>query len=220
MYSTRLSFQPNMSLLEELEPTPSCLTTNNNDKRYTDISCFPMNPIHGPSVAVSLQELTKVPCSYIKADNSIRMGWRDPVTTWTREFPFSKLREPGETVRGIWNIAFGNPEGNSKATCISVVELGTKIAEYGGSEAMLREETHGYRMDLWNPNVKRPRTEPYRVSLRLDEGIAEIAKEAGPEPSPWRIFSLRCETLADGREGDSEVPEGMSVGQPTITVHR
>jgi hypothetical protein len=207
------------SLEEQLEPIPPCSTTVNDTERYTDISCFPLNPIHGPSVAVSLQEVSKVPCSYIKADNSIRMGWRDQVTAWTCKAPFGEPGEPQETIRGSWNISFCNPEGDNKATCISLVELGPKISAYGGSAAELGEDTQGYRMDIWNPSIKHPRAEPFRVTLRPDEGIAAVAEEAGPGPSPWRILSLQCGTLEDGRKVDSVIPEGMSVGQPTIIRH-
>jgi hypothetical protein len=203
-----------MSSLSEPKTIPACTTTINDLERYTDISCYPMDPSHGPSAAVSLQELSKVPCSYIKADNSIRMGWRDPVIAWTRKTPFGEPGKPGETVRGSWNIQFVNAEGD-KTSCISLVEVEDKMVEYGGSLAELQKDRDGSLMYIWNPDDKHPRAEPFRVTVRPAGGIREKAEE--DEQSPWVILSLRDGTLKGGPEEGSVIPEGMSVNRLSVS---
>ena len=92
------------------------------------------------------------------------------------------------------------------------------MVEYGGSIAGFWKEADGsYRMDLWNPNVKHPRTEPYRVTLKPAGGVAEIGDD---EQGQWSIYSLQCATLEDRREEDSVIPEGICFVSPlTITRH-
>lgn len=136
------------------------------------------------------------------------------MTAWTRKTPFGEPGEPGETVRGSWFIQFVNPEGD-KTSCISLAEVGIKMVEYGGSLAELQKDRDGPLMYIYNPRMKHPRTEPFRVPLRSIEGIAETAWEDGQ--SPWVIYSLRDGTLKDGPEGDSVIPEGMSVNRLSVT---
>ena len=213
----QLSFQPKMSL-EELEPIPSCLTTINVAKRYTDISCFPMDASHGPSAASCLQRVTQLPCSYIEADNSIRMGWRAPVTAWTRKTPFGEPGGPDETVRGSWCIQF-DPEGD-QASCISLVDVEDKMVEYGGSMAELHKDVNGFLMKIYNPNIKCPEGERFHVTLRSAGGIAEMAEEDEQGQSPWLILSLRDGTLEDGPDEDLETPKGMISSRLSIIRYR